>query len=99
MAAILIVVAGLLSTVARYLFDLHIDTKRADSFYIEFGASVINTLSIVWILIVLAMNRGKSEQDYGKSLRNEESTILLMVFTSGAYSMLSLFKFFVASGS
>lgn len=90
MAAIVIVVLGLLSTVACYFLW----SGKDDSFYVDIGASVINALSILWIIIVLMANKKKTETEFGKAIRDEESTILLMVFVSGAYSILSLLKTF-----
>jgi H+/gluconate symporter-like permease len=88
MAAILIVLAGIVATLYHYIGF----PKQTEESHFEFGSNVINALSIAWIMLVLARNESKTDDMFGKAIRRELSTILLMIFVSASYSMLKLFK-------
>ena len=90
LAALFIVVAGLLATLAMYVYD----PSRLDATYVEFGSNLINVLSIAWIVIVLARFEKKTDDVFGRAMRKEISTILLMIFVSGAYSAIKLLRSF-----
>jgi hypothetical protein len=90
LAALIIVVAGLLATLGMYI----IDPSKPDGSYVEFGSNLINVLSIAWIIIVLARFEKRTDAVFGRAMRKEISTILLMIFVSGAYSAIKLLRSF-----
>ena len=86
--AYLIILIGLVATVFyRIQFP-----EKADGSYFEFGSNVINLLSISWIGFVLWRNERKSDDAFGKAVRREISTVLLMIFLAATYSILTLMK-------
>ncbi len=90
MAAIIIVIFGLLATMATFVLNPGLPNES----YTEFGSNLVNSLSILWIIIVLLRNHRRSDLDFGRAMRGELSTILLMIFVSGSYSMLRLVQGF-----
>ena len=86
--AYLIILIGLLATVAYRIYV----PDKADGAYVEFASNIVNILSIGWIMFVLWRNERKSDDVFGKAIRKEISTVLLMILLAATYSILTLMK-------
>jgi fluoride ion exporter CrcB/FEX len=86
-AAYIIILLSVAGALLRMHFgrplDLHED--------IEFGTFVLNALSLLWFGFILAKNERKPHAEFGEAVRREIPTVLLALFVSLAYSLITLF--------
>jgi hypothetical protein len=85
MAAFIIIVLSAAAVVLRMTLGADPGTNTL----LEFGTATLNGLSLLWLGLVLAMNEKKSHAAFGEALRGEMPTVIIALFISLVYSLIS----------
>jgi hypothetical protein len=88
LAAIIFVVLGIAAAVLRFFAN----PGLTDEEYASFGSAIVNTLSITWLALVLVWFERRPDLEFGRALRREMPTILLMIFTTGIPTVLKILR-------
>jgi hypothetical protein len=85
-AFFILVVSGLL-TGARVLWG----PPQPNEYDIQFFATLLNVLSILWLAFVLGRNEKATHEEFGQAVRREIATVVLAISISAGYSFVALF--------
>lgn len=86
-ATLSIVLLSVIATVLR----MAVTHENLES-TIDFATFVLNSLSLLWLCIVLRRHEKSHHADFGEAIRREMPTLLIALFISLIYSVVMLFR-------